>query len=56
MAGRQTRQRGKCDFCGARDVLVERDLETMIPTGDWPRPALICERCVRHAYSGEQKD
>ena len=49
MAGRQPRQRGKCDFCGARDVVVERDLETMIPTGDWPRPALICERCRQTA-------
>ena len=49
MAGRLPQQRGKCDFCGARDVLVERDLETMIPTNDWPRPAMICERCARHA-------
>jgi hypothetical protein len=40
------RQRGKCDFCGMRNMIVERDLETMIPTDDWPRPALICERCA----------
>lgn len=38
--------RGKCDFCGARDVVVERDLETMIPTDTLPRPALICQRCA----------
>jgi hypothetical protein len=39
------RVRGRCDFCGEPDVFVERDLETMIPTGDLPRPALTCERC-----------
>lgn len=38
--------RGKCDFCGERDRTVERDLETMIPTGALPRPALICQRCA----------
>jgi hypothetical protein len=27
-------------------VPVDRDLETMIPTDDLPRPALICERCA----------
>ena len=41
------RQNGKCDFCGRSDVLVERDLDTMIPTVALPRPALICERCAR---------
>ena len=43
----QPKQRGRCDFCGERDVPVERDLETMIPTNDLPRPALICERCAK---------
>jgi len=38
--------RGKCDFCGAREVAVEYDLETMIPTETLPRPALICRRCA----------
>jgi hypothetical protein len=43
------KQRGKCDFCGMRNVAVERDLETMIPTESLPRPALICERCSQAA-------
>lgn len=48
LAGRpQPRQRGRCDFCGESNVFVEKDLETMIPTGDLPRPALICDRCKR---------
>ena len=42
-----SRMRGKCDFCSARDVAVERDLDTMIPTDSLPRPALICQRCIR---------
>lgn len=42
-------ERGKCDFCSARDLPVTRDYETMIPDGQWPRPALICERCVAKA-------
>jgi hypothetical protein len=41
------RTRGRCDFCGAANVPVERDLETMIPTNDLPRAALICERCLK---------
>jgi hypothetical protein len=40
------RLRGKCDFCGERDIAVERDLETMIPTSSFPRPALICQGCL----------
>lgn len=40
-----TQMRGKCDFCSERGLAVERDFETMIPTADLPRPALICERC-----------
>jgi HEAT repeats len=43
----QVKQRGRCDFCGERNVPVDRDLETMIPTDDLPRPALICERCQK---------
>jgi HEAT repeat protein len=47
LAGRPAaRRRGRCDFCGASDVPVEQDLETMIPTGDLPRAALICDRCA----------
>jgi hypothetical protein len=42
------RQRGKCDFCSERNVFVERDFDTMIPAGDLPRPALICDRCAQH--------
>jgi hypothetical protein len=41
------RQRGKCDFCGATNVPVERDLETMIPTAELPRAALICDTCAK---------
>jgi hypothetical protein len=37
--------RGKCDFCGERDVAVRTDLETRIPTGGLSRAALICRRC-----------
>lgn len=40
------KRRGKCDFCGATDVFVELELQTMIPTGDMPRAALICARCA----------
>ena len=39
------RKKGRCDFCGEHDVFVERDLETMIPTDDLPRAALVCDRC-----------
>jgi hypothetical protein len=42
------RARGRCDFCGTPNVPVERDLETMIPTDDLPRPALICESCLKN--------
>jgi hypothetical protein len=40
-----TQMRGKCDFCGERDVVVRTDLETRIPTGGLSRAALICRRC-----------
>jgi hypothetical protein len=39
-------QRGKCDFCGQRDVPVRQDLETSIPTAGLSRPALICRACA----------
>jgi HEAT repeat protein len=41
--------RGKCDFCGESNVFVEHDLDTMIPTGDLPRAALICEACAKNS-------
>ena len=36
-------QRGKCDFCGANNVAVRRDFDTLIQH----RAALICEDCER---------
>jgi hypothetical protein len=45
----QPKQRGRCDFCGESNMPVERDLETMIPTDDLPRAALVCERCAATA-------
>ncbi len=44
---RPPKQRGKCDFCGATNVFVCLDLQTMIPDGDLPRLALICEACEK---------
>jgi hypothetical protein len=40
-------QRGRCDFCGERNVEVERDLDTMIPTDTLPRAAWICRTCAK---------
>jgi hypothetical protein len=37
--------RGKCDFCGQSNVFVERDLDTMIPSGNEQRAAWTCENC-----------
>lgn len=45
MRRQATRMHGKCDLCGERGVNVERDLDTMIPTADLPRPALVCAQC-----------
>lgn len=42
-------QRGKCDFCSERNVFVERDFDTMIPSAKSLRSALICDRCVDHS-------
>ncbi len=39
------RQKGKCDFCGERDVFVREDFDTRIPTADLSRAALICRSC-----------
>ena len=41
----QTDRKGKCDFCGERDIPVRADLETRIPTNGLPRAALICRAC-----------
>jgi HEAT repeat protein len=41
------KRRGRCDFCGASDVFVDRDLETMIPADGFPRAAWICEQCKK---------
>ena len=43
------RLKGKCDFCGERDVAVREDFETRIPTAGFPRAALICSRCETRA-------
>jgi hypothetical protein len=42
-------RKGKCDFCGERDVMVREDFETRIPTADLPRAALICRGCAAPA-------
>src|SRR5579884_430268 len=48
LAGRSVvKQRGKCDFCGATDVPVDFDTQTLIPTETHQRAALICERCAQ---------
>jgi hypothetical protein len=39
-------RKGRCDFCGERDVQVREDFETRIPTAGLPRAALICRSCV----------
>jgi hypothetical protein len=49
LAGRPAiKKRGKCDFCGQADVIVDFALDTLIPTGDGlSRAALICEPCAQ---------
>jgi hypothetical protein len=42
----QKKQRGKCDFCGKTNVFVDRDLDTMIPSGGDTRAAWVCEECA----------
>jgi hypothetical protein len=44
-------QRGKCDFCGKRNVHVKADIDTAIPCGGHPRAALICRRCAEPAVT-----
>jgi hypothetical protein len=39
-------QKGKCDFCGERDVVVREDFETRIPTAGLSRAALVCRGCT----------
>ena len=41
------KQRGRCDFCGQANVFVERDLDTMIPSGSETRAAWVCESCEK---------
>ena len=45
----QPKTRGKCDFCGASNVFVERDFEMEIPAGDHYRPAWVCDSCAKAA-------
>ncbi len=51
-AAREHRERGKCDFCGESNVLVDLDLETLIPTNDLPRAARICDKCAKSQAAG----
>lgn len=44
---RAVKPRGKCDFCGETNVLVSRDLNTLIPTGGLPRAANVCDACAQ---------
>jgi hypothetical protein len=46
LAAQPNRQRGKCDFCGAQNVPVRRDLETTIPNRRLARAAWVCARCA----------
>lgn len=46
-AGRDLRQRGKCDFCGGESIPVATEYATTIGSGDAARAALICDRCAR---------
>lgn len=42
-------ERGKCDFCGARQVPVKRDFATELNVGGARRFALVCAPCDRAA-------
>ncbi|HEX5322632.1 MAG TPA: HEAT repeat domain-containing protein [Capsulimonadaceae bacterium] len=46
-ATREHRERGKCDFCGESNVLVDLALDTLIPTDDLARAARICGTCAK---------
>jgi hypothetical protein len=39
-------RRGRCDFCGERDVAVREDFDTRIPTAGLSRAALVCRNCL----------
>ncbi|RYG22967.1 HEAT repeat domain-containing protein [bacterium] len=39
------KKRGKCDFCGGTNVLVEPDYTTTVGAGDNARAALTCSAC-----------
>jgi HEAT repeat protein len=39
-------RKGRCDFCGERDVAVREDFDTRIPTAGLSRAALICRACA----------
>jgi hypothetical protein len=41
----QPKTRGKCDFCGESNAVVERDYSVEIPTDDHYRPAWKCVKC-----------
>lgn len=43
--GAPARERGRCDFCGESNVLVEWATDTIIPSPTGDRVALICTRC-----------
>jgi hypothetical protein len=48
LAARPTPQPlGKCDFCGATNVPITRDLDTLIPAGGSNRAAWICGSCAQ---------
>ena len=53
MRHREPAMRGKCDFCGERNVTVRRELETRIPTSGLSRTALICRRCDVSTEAGK---
>ena len=46
LAGRsQYTEKGKCDYCGQSNTKVKKDYDTLIPSGNVPRPALVCQNC-----------
>jgi hypothetical protein len=42
-------RRGKCDFCGERDIFVREDFDTRIPTAGLSRAAFVCRTCAAEA-------
>ncbi len=46
LAGRSAyTAKGKCDFCGTNNVNIKKEYDTLIPSGNTPRPALVCQKC-----------